>query len=238
MTWKQFKELLFQNFAPEAELNKIRRDFLGTHQTTESVHDFSMTFLDRAHFLPEYANDERLLMKHYVDMLRKDIRQFISARDWKNMDQLMNAALEREQETKKEEEIPPKRKMEQASSSRKKVKPNEAYPSTGVGVFHCVRIVKGITRGNAVQVAGPATVAVNLVTSVKIVQNQLRFAGNAMIQITRLSLVQMLDLLLHVNKNLGGIQTGEGRHLLLDLQEPLAFLIPKDHIDPQLVFIR
>ncbi|PWA53334.1 reverse transcriptase domain-containing protein [Artemisia annua] len=102
MTWKEFKELLFQNFAPEAELNKIRRDFLGTHQTTE-----------------------------------------ISVKDWKNMDQLMNAALEREQETKKEEEIPPKRKMEQASSSRKKVKPNEAYPSTGVGVFHSVRIVKG-----------------------------------------------------------------------------------------------
>ena len=108
----------------------------------------------------------------------------------------------------------------------------------GVGVFHCVRIVKGITQGNAVQVAGPATVAVSLVTSVKIVQNQLRFAGNAMIRITRLSLVQMSDLLLHVNKNLGGIQTGEGRHLLLDPQEPLAFLLPKDHIDPQLVFIR
>ena len=153
MTWKQFKELLFQNFAPEAELNKIRRDFLGTHQTTESVHDFSMTFLDRAHFLPEYANDERLLMKHYVDMLRKDIRQFISARDWKNMDQLMNAALEREQETKKEEEIPPKRKMEQASSSRKKVKPNEAYPSTGGRSFplcaNCKRYHPGECRAGS-----------------------------------------------------------------------------------------
>ncbi|PWA99583.1 zinc finger, CCHC-type, Retrotransposon gag domain protein [Artemisia annua] len=150
MTWKEFKELLFQNFAPEAELNKIRRDFLGTHQTTESVHDFNMTFLDRAHFLPEYANDERLLMKHYVDMLRKDIRQFISARDWKNMDQLMNAALEREHETKKEEEIPPKRKIEQASSSRKKVKPNEAYPSTGGRSFpqcaNCKRYHPGECR--------------------------------------------------------------------------------------------
>ncbi|PWA69508.1 reverse transcriptase domain-containing protein [Artemisia annua] len=120
MSWTEFKALFFKNFAPESDLRNIRRDFLQTKQTTESVRDFTMTFLDRARFLTEYASDERLLMNHYVDMLRKDIRQFISAKDWKNIEELTNAALERERESTVDEEVPPKRKVEQGSSSRKK----------------------------------------------------------------------------------------------------------------------
>ncbi|GJT51334.1 putative reverse transcriptase domain-containing protein [Tanacetum coccineum] len=45
------------------------------------------------------------------------------------MDELMNAALEREQETKKRERSPPKRRIEQGDSSSKKFKSNETYPS-------------------------------------------------------------------------------------------------------------
>nr|GEX66798.1 hypothetical protein [Tanacetum cinerariifolium] len=100
--WNEFKELFLQKFSPPVKLKNIRRDFLSTHHATQkSVHDFSMTFLDRARFLPKYINDQKLLMEHYVDMLRKEIHEFILAKDWKNMDELMNAALEREQETKK-----------------------------------------------------------------------------------------------------------------------------------------
>ncbi|GKC55144.1 hypothetical protein Tco_1077889 [Tanacetum coccineum] len=43
------------------------------------------------------------------------------------MDELMNAALEREQETKKREWSPPKRRIEQGGSSSKKFKSNETY---------------------------------------------------------------------------------------------------------------
>ncbi|PWA85681.1 zinc finger, CCHC-type, Retrotransposon gag domain protein [Artemisia annua] len=132
MSWTEFKALFFKNFAPESDLRNIRRDFLQTKQTIASVCDFTMTFLDRARFLPEYASDERLLMNHYVDMLRKDIRQFISAKDWKNIEELTNAALERERESTVDEEVPPKRKVEQGSSSRKKVKPTvtQSQPRT------------------------------------------------------------------------------------------------------------
>ncbi|GJT56404.1 putative ribonuclease H-like domain-containing protein [Tanacetum coccineum] len=120
MSWNEFKELFLQKFSPH---------FLNTHQATQqSVHDFSMTFLDRSLFLPEYINDQKLLMNHYVDMLRKEIREFVSAKDWKNMDKLINAALEREQETKKRERSPPKRRIEQGGSSSKKFKSNETYP--------------------------------------------------------------------------------------------------------------
>ncbi|GJV53179.1 reverse transcriptase domain-containing protein [Tanacetum coccineum] len=58
----------------------------------------------------------------------KEIHEFVSVKDWKNMDELMNAALEREQETKKCERSPPKRRIEQGGSSSKKFKSNETYP--------------------------------------------------------------------------------------------------------------
>ncbi|GJS25161.1 putative reverse transcriptase domain-containing protein [Tanacetum coccineum] len=66
-----------------------------------SWNEFKELFLQKSRFLPEYINDQKLLMNHYLDMLRKEIREFVSTKDWKNMDELMNAALEQEQETKK-----------------------------------------------------------------------------------------------------------------------------------------
>ncbi|GKA89283.1 hypothetical protein Tco_0811095 [Tanacetum coccineum] len=61
-----------------------------------SWNEFKELFLQKARFLPEYVNDQKLLMNHYADMLKNEIREFISAKDWKNMDELMNAALEQE----------------------------------------------------------------------------------------------------------------------------------------------
>ncbi|GJQ97014.1 putative reverse transcriptase domain-containing protein [Tanacetum coccineum] len=72
-----------------------------------------------------------LLMNHYVDMLKKEIQEFISTKDWKNMDELLNAALKREQQTKKRERSLPKRRIKQGGSSNKKFKSNETYPSCG-----------------------------------------------------------------------------------------------------------
>ncbi|GJR05018.1 hypothetical protein Tco_0528002 [Tanacetum coccineum] len=52
-----------------------------------------MTFLVCARFCPEYVKDEKLLMEHYIDMLKKDIRKFISAKNWKNLDELIDKEL-------------------------------------------------------------------------------------------------------------------------------------------------
>nr|GEV06068.1 reverse transcriptase domain-containing protein [Tanacetum cinerariifolium] len=79
-------------------------------------------------FLPEYINYQKLLMNRYVDMLKKEIHEFISAQDYKNIDELMNASLEREQKTKKHEQSPPKRRIKHGGSSSKKFKSNETYP--------------------------------------------------------------------------------------------------------------
>nr|GEW58308.1 putative reverse transcriptase domain-containing protein [Tanacetum cinerariifolium] len=67
-------------------------------------------------------------MNHYVDMLKNEIYEFVPAKDWKNMDELMNAALERKQKTKKRKRSPPKRRIKHDGSSSKKFKSNETYP--------------------------------------------------------------------------------------------------------------
>ncbi|GKB36722.1 hypothetical protein Tco_0881664 [Tanacetum coccineum] len=80
------------NYTLAAELKNIQRDFLNTHHVThESVHDFSMTFLDKARFLPGYVNDQKLLMNHYVDMHRKEIHKFVSAN--KELNQVIKSKL-------------------------------------------------------------------------------------------------------------------------------------------------
>ncbi|GKE29760.1 zinc finger, CCHC-type, retrotransposon gag domain protein, partial [Tanacetum coccineum] len=82
MSWNEFKDLFLQKFSPQAKLKNILREFLSMHQAMQQpVHDFSKTFIDRARFLPEYVNDQKLLMNHYVDMLKKEIREFVSAKD-------------------------------------------------------------------------------------------------------------------------------------------------------------
>ncbi|GJV98970.1 reverse transcriptase domain-containing protein [Tanacetum coccineum] len=108
-----------------------------------SWNEFKELFLQKARFLPKYINDQKMLMEHYVDMLRMEIREFISAKDWKNMDELMNAALEQEQETKKHERSPPKRRIEQGGSSSKKFMSNETYPRfRGKGYPQCANCGK------------------------------------------------------------------------------------------------
>ncbi|GJW22348.1 hypothetical protein Tco_0032970 [Tanacetum coccineum] len=82
LSWSEFKELFLKKFSKRQNLKNSCRDFLSTHQTIELVHDFSMMFLDRVRFLPEYVKDKKLLMNHYVDMLKKEFRNFISAKDW------------------------------------------------------------------------------------------------------------------------------------------------------------
>ncbi|GJR90658.1 hypothetical protein Tco_0214669 [Tanacetum coccineum] len=115
---------------------------------------FSMTFLDKACFLPEYVKDQKLLINHYVDMLKKEIREFISAKDCKNMNELMNAALEREQETKKMERLPLKRETEQGGPFKKRLKPSESYPiSGGKGYLQCLNVGDSI-RVNVIWVVG------------------------------------------------------------------------------------
>ncbi|PWA86177.1 zinc finger, CCHC-type, Retrotransposon gag domain protein [Artemisia annua] len=102
MGWNEFKDMFLKYFSPEAAVRKIRQDFLVMHQTTESVSEFTGKFIDRARFNPDYSGNEKRMMDHYLALLRKDIREFVSMRSYQKFQELTNAALEREQETLKD----------------------------------------------------------------------------------------------------------------------------------------
>nr|GEW51067.1 putative reverse transcriptase domain-containing protein [Tanacetum cinerariifolium] len=93
---KEIKEMISQEVAKAqvATLSHIKEYFGLDVARTMSWNELKELFLQKARFLPKYVNDQKLLMNHYVDMLKKEIREFILAKDWKNMDELMNAALE------------------------------------------------------------------------------------------------------------------------------------------------
>lgn len=81
--WNEFKEIFLLNFSPEAEVKRIRREFLVMHQTTQSVSEFTSMFVDRARG-PEYMDDEKRLMEHYRELLKKETREFISTKNYQS----------------------------------------------------------------------------------------------------------------------------------------------------------
>nr|GEV57037.1 reverse transcriptase domain-containing protein [Tanacetum cinerariifolium] len=106
----------------QEEFQKIRAEEAGPFPGLKNGRVFlSNPRVRRARFCIEYIRNEKMLMEHYVDMLKKEIREFISARNWKNFDEVMNAALERKQETKKgANKTSPKKRIDPSGPSAKR----------------------------------------------------------------------------------------------------------------------
>ena len=122
MGWNEFKDMFLKYFSPEAEVRRIRQDFLSMHQTTESVSEFTGKFIDRARFNPDYVGNEKRMMEHYMALLRKDIREFVSMRSYQKFQELTNAALDREQETMKDVPSFSRRRNDQEDSPAKRTR--------------------------------------------------------------------------------------------------------------------
>ncbi|PWA49741.1 zinc finger, CCHC-type, Retrotransposon gag domain protein [Artemisia annua] len=122
MGWNEFKDMFLKYFSPEAAVRKIRQDFLVMHQTTESVSEFTGKFIDRARFNPDYSGNEKRMMDHYLALLRKDIREFVSMRSYQKFQELTNAALEKEQETLKDVPSFSRRRNDQEDSPAKRTR--------------------------------------------------------------------------------------------------------------------
>ena len=79
-----FCDLFREEFAPAVKEPQLAREFLDIRQTPETVTEITAKFRERA-LLPQYAADEEMRKPCYHDMLRSDIREFVSflsARIW------------------------------------------------------------------------------------------------------------------------------------------------------------
>ena len=112
MTWDDFKELFKEQYVPQIEIERITGEFLNMVQTTETVNEITDKFLEKSLFCPEYVANEKMKMYRYMNVLRIDIREFVTTSRCQDLNQMMEVAwawelyLEETQAKKRKQEQP------------------------------------------------------------------------------------------------------------------------------------
>ena len=96
MTWDGFKELFKEQYVPQIEIERITGEFVNMVQTTESVNEITDKFLEKSLFCPEYVANEKMKMYRYINILRPDIREFVSTAMCQDLSQMIDVAWARE----------------------------------------------------------------------------------------------------------------------------------------------
>jgi len=92
LEWPEFKVMFFKEFRSEAEVTKLRGDFLNDCQESLSVNEFRVKFLDKAQFCPEFLENDTLLKEHFYRKLKKVIREKISLRQMESFSMLVDVS--------------------------------------------------------------------------------------------------------------------------------------------------
>nr|XP_043625898.1 uncharacterized protein LOC122597334 [Erigeron canadensis] len=118
MEWADFKVAFFKEFRSEADVTRLRSEFLNDSQGTLNVNEFRVKFLDKAQFCPEY------LKEHFYRKLPKSIREKITLLQIESFTQLVDVARWHEVEQGMPDDESSKKKAEQGNSPNKKFRPS------------------------------------------------------------------------------------------------------------------
>nr|XP_043613889.1 uncharacterized protein LOC122585827 [Erigeron canadensis] len=118
--WPEFKAMFFKEFLSEAEVTKLRSEFLNDCQGSLSVNEFRAQFLDKAQFCPEFLENDQLLKEQFYLKLKKSLREKISLRQMESFSMLADVARDHEIEMKRVDDSELKRKHEDVSSPNKR----------------------------------------------------------------------------------------------------------------------
>ena len=132
LDWSGFKTMFFKEFRSEAEVTRLRGEFLNDCQDAMTLNEFRVKFLDKAQFCPEFLGNDALLKEHFYRRLRKSIREKISLRQMESFSMLVDVARDHEIEQMQSEDSSSKRKVEEINSPNKKPK-SEGGSSSSVG---------------------------------------------------------------------------------------------------------
>nr|XP_043608657.1 uncharacterized protein LOC122580452 [Erigeron canadensis] len=125
MEWADFKVAFFKEFRSEADVTRLRSEFMNDSQGTLNVNEFRVQFLDKAQFCPKYLKDDRLLKEHFYRKLCKNIREKITLLQIESFTQLVDVARWHEVEQGMPDDKTSKRRAEQSNS------PNKKFRSSG-----------------------------------------------------------------------------------------------------------
>nr|XP_043615955.1 uncharacterized protein LOC122587858 [Erigeron canadensis] len=118
--WPEFKEMFFKEFRSEAEVTKLRSEFLNDCQGNMSLNEFRAQFLDKAQFCPEFLENDQLLKEQFYLKLRKNLREKISLRQMESFSMLADVARDHEIEMSRVDEGVLKRRHEETNSPNKR----------------------------------------------------------------------------------------------------------------------
>nr|XP_043615828.1 uncharacterized protein LOC122587731 [Erigeron canadensis] len=118
--WPEFKTLFFKEFRTEAEVTKLRSEFLNDCQGNMSLNEFRVQLLDKAQFCPEFLENDQLLKEQFYLKLRKNLREKISLRQMDSFSMLADVARNHEIELSRVDEGELKRKHEETNSPNKR----------------------------------------------------------------------------------------------------------------------
>lgn len=104
MTWDDFSTKFQADFAPVIKVQQLVR---------EMVVEITAIFGERALLVPQYVIHEEMKKERYHDMLKSDIRQFVSRSSWRTPEDMIMSDREREIDLEMER----KRKTDQAQDS-------------------------------------------------------------------------------------------------------------------------
>ncbi|KAL7585243.1 hypothetical protein Lser_V15G45405 [Lactuca serriola] len=96
MTWDDFSSSFRVEFAPVIEVQQLAREFQDLFQTTETVAGITAMFRDRAFLVPQYVASEEMKKARYHDILKDEIREFLSMSSCNTLDDMIDQAHEQE----------------------------------------------------------------------------------------------------------------------------------------------
>ena len=70
--------MFLDEYVPPVERDRLAQEFLTLKQGTESVTVITRMFHERAMFCPEHVSIEQARMSRYLNILRRDIREFVT----------------------------------------------------------------------------------------------------------------------------------------------------------------
>ncbi|XP_071707942.1 uncharacterized protein [Rutidosis leptorrhynchoides] len=99
--WADFRQRFMGQFAPPAEVSKLKQEFLNISQGSKTVMEFNSEFNDKSQFCPEYLTNPTLLKEHYREKLNPEINEFIDLSACKTLADMIDKALNQERDLMK-----------------------------------------------------------------------------------------------------------------------------------------
>ena len=80
-TWEEFQVLFFEQYCPDDLKQKLEKEFLELKQGFMSVIEYETEFNRKLQFAQRFVPSEKDKINHFVNGLRRNIREFVTNRD-------------------------------------------------------------------------------------------------------------------------------------------------------------